>query len=174
MPRVERFFPSTSVSDWTSGALGGGAGITAPKATGGEIGYYELSGTGYWYHIFYASGTFTPSEVITANVMIVAGGGAGAGYTSTSAVGGAGAGGLVFYSGTTLSTASKTVVIGAGGATPAFNSGNNGNNSSFTGLTTAVGGGSGGYGWTGSNYNGIAGGSGGGASVFGGSTNSGG
>ena len=32
MPRVERFFPSTSVSDWTGGAFGGGD--TAPGATG--------------------------------------------------------------------------------------------------------------------------------------------
>jgi hypothetical protein len=32
MPRIEKFFPSTSVSDWTGGAFGGGT--SAPGATG--------------------------------------------------------------------------------------------------------------------------------------------
>ena len=103
--------------------------------------------------------TFTPASTLTANVLMVAGGGSG-GYDRA---GGGGAGGILFNQNISLS-GSKTIIIGNGGAQDvqdAQNTGNNGNSTSFTGLTTSVGGGAGGSGST-SGYTGSSGGSGGG------------
>jgi hypothetical protein len=110
----------------------------APKATGGAI----YSDANYYYHVFGATGVFTPSASLTADVLVVAGGaGGGAGYGT----GGGGAGGVLAYTSQSLSATNYTCTIGGGGAgsTNAAVAGTNGVNSSFTGLTAATGGGGG-------------------------------
>lgn len=111
--------------------------------TGGTI---YFSG-GYRYHKFTTSGTLSvPSGFsATAQVLVVAGGGGG-GYDVG---GGGGAGGLV-YGTTSISAGSYTATVGAGGAESnniagGASANQPGANSSFTGITTAVGGGLGGY-----------------------------
>ena len=133
------------------------------KATGGNI---VFDGT-YVYHVFNSTGAFVPTSSLTADVLVVAGGGSGGtrsgGYNAGS--GGGGAGGLLTFASQSLSPTSYVCTIGAGGAARAATSllqGNSGANSQFGNLTTAVGGGGGAAG-TNANYNGANGGSGGGA-----------
>ena len=110
------------------------------KATGGAV----YSDDTYYYHVFGASGTFTPTQSITADYIVVAGGGGGGGTTG----GGGGAGG--FYS-TTLASLSATgysITVGAGGAGGTNNgtsgsAGSKGSNSSFNSITRTGGGGGG-------------------------------
>jgi hypothetical protein len=115
-----------------------------PKATGGDT--VVTDGT-YWYHAFRASGTFTPTVALTADVLSVAGGGGG-GYTTAdfySAAGG-GAGGLVTASSQSLTTTGYSVTVGGGGAggtSSGVGLGTKGSNSQFASLTAAVGGGAG-------------------------------
>jgi hypothetical protein len=135
-----------------------------PKASGGNI--VTTDGT-YWYHTFLSSGAFTPAASLSADYLVVAGGGAGGeGYSTRT--GGGGAGGLRSTVGTTgggaalespaslISGTKYTITIGAGAV------GGVGSNSSIagTGLTTitSLGGGGGTQGTPGGN-----GGSGGGA-----------
>jgi hypothetical protein len=129
------------------------------KATGGII----TSDANYYYHTFPASGTFTPTSNITADYLVVAGGG-GSNIASSTPSGGSGAGGLrstvtatggggslespvSFTNGTAY-----TITVGAGGAGNNTNNGatNNGSNSSISGsgLTTitSIGGGGGDWG----------------------------
>jgi hypothetical protein len=120
------------------------------KATGGMV-YDDAD---YVYHVFLASGTFTPSQSLSCDVLVVAGGGSGGGRRG----GGGGAGGLKYQSSQSISTA-QTITIGAGASAPTYNTqGNTGNNSSC-GSITADGGGAGGN----QSANGGNGGSGGGA-----------
>jgi hypothetical protein len=108
----------------------------APKATGGSI--IETDGT-YWYHAFLSSGTFTPVEALSCDVLVVAGGGGGGYYNG----GGGGAGGLQAFTSQSISS-SKTITIGAGAPAPAgYVDSLNGNDSTFQGLTASVGGGAG-------------------------------
>jgi len=139
------------------------------KATGGTI---FNDGT-YYYHAFTSSGTFTPSSTLSCDVLVVAGGGGGGSY---SAGGGAGAGGLLGFTGQSISTA-QTVTIGAGGtgSTVENVASTNGSNSVFGSLTAAVGGGSGGSGsdvstayWKAGGNGGAGGGGGGRQSIAGG------
>lgn len=129
---------------------------TSAKATGGAI--YQDSN--YFYHLFAANGTFTPSTSLTADVLVVAGGGSGgSGYA-----GGGGAGGLCFQSGRSLSATGYTVTVGAGGAsanTGGYYAGNSGGNSVFDTITALGGGGGGAY----SGASATSGGSGGGAGM---------
>jgi hypothetical protein len=129
----------------------------SPKATGGDI--IETDGT-YWYHAFVSSGTFTPTTGLSADVLVVAGGGSGGWPYS----GGGGAGGVAYTTANTLSPTNYTVTIGAGAA-GAYNTGNGirGGNSQFGALTAAVGGG-GGAGAAGADNR--SGGSGGGGSAY--------
>jgi len=111
-------------------------------------------------HTFTSSGTFSCDSDITAQVLVVAGGGAGGIYQGA---GGGGAGGLIYESAFNITSAGGpyTVTIGAGGST----AGANGSNSVFSSLT-AIGGGGGGNGSqnsSGDGSNGSSGGSGGGA-----------
>jgi hypothetical protein len=106
----------------------------APKATGGAI----YSDSTYYYHVFGASGTFTPLSSLTADVLVVAGGGGG-GDNTTPAAGGGGAGGLLGFNSQSLTATNYTCTVGAGGA---INT--NGGNSQFGGLTLCIGGGTGG------------------------------
>lgn len=121
--------------------------ILATKATGGNI---IVSDGTYWYHAFTSSGTFTSTQSLTVDYLVVAGGG-GAGYN----IGGAGgAGGLRSTVGATggggslesplsLSASEYTVIVGAGGARSNIGNGNNGNNSVFSTITSTGGGGGG-------------------------------
>jgi len=149
---------ATFVAGSTASLYGVKAGnnLPTPKATGGTATY---SG-GYWYHTFTASGTFTPTAALTADVLIIAGGGAGGRGVGA----GGGAGGLVYVGGTSLSVTGHSVVVGAGGAGNSTTYGGNGVNSTFGALTAAVGGGGGGTNNLGSAEEyGRAGGSGGGS-----------
>jgi hypothetical protein len=136
-----------------------------PKATGGYV--YEDST--YYYHAFPFSGTFTPSQSLTCDYLVVAGG-AGGGLDRG---GGGGAGGLrstITATGgggsletpLSLSATNYTVTIGAGGGPSVWTSTYaQGNNTTFHTITS-TGGGAGGN--AGNGYPGFAGGSGGGAS----------
>jgi len=62
------------------------------KATGGDS--VTTDGT-YWYHTFRTSGTFTPTQALTCDVLQIAGGGGGAGRSGYA--GGAGGAGGVSY-----------------------------------------------------------------------------
>lgn len=107
------------------------------KATGGII----TSDATYWYHTFGASGTFTPTQSLSADILVVAGGG-GAGINS-----GGGAGGLLGFSSQSLTATGYTVTVGAGGTAGSGNpvvGATNGNDSQFGALTLVKGGGYGG------------------------------
>lgn len=142
-----------------------------PKATGGLISYAD----GYWYHTFTASGTFTPSETLNAQYLVVAGGGGGGNNYAVNAgtglwAGGGGAGGLLTGSGS-LSATGYSITVGGGGAgATSTTRGSNGSTSSAFSLSTTGGGGgagaSSGAGTT--NRNGADGGSGGGGGHDGG------
>lgn len=136
------------------------AGDVTPKAIGGDV----YSDSSYWYHVFTMSGNFVPNQSLTADYLVVAGGGAGAWHTNAGdnygGPGGGGAGGYrTSIGGTPLSLTNQSypVIVGAGGA---INAGS-GSNSSFSTITSA-GGGGGGV-WTGGA--GSSGGSGGGGSA---------
>jgi len=124
--------------------------VSGVKATGGDV--VATDGT-YWYHAFRTSGTFTPTQALTADVLVVAGGGAGNFAGAGRIVGGGGAGGLLAHTSQSLSATGHTVTVGAGGSLYT-----NGSNSQFGGLTASVGGGLGG----GAGTQGNSGGSGGG------------
>jgi hypothetical protein len=147
----------------------------SPKATGGAI----YSDAEYYYHVFGATGTFTPLQNLTCDYLVIAGGGGGGSY---SAGGGGGAGGLRSTLGTTggggalesalslTSGTAYTITVGAGGAGAVNTStGVSGGTSSIagSGLTTisTVGGGYGG-GYNGGHYAPASGGSGGGAQYY--------
>lgn len=114
-------------------------GDKAQKAQGGNI--VTSDGT-YMYHAFTSSGSFTPSQSLTADVLVIAGGGGAGG---TYGQGGGGAGGLVYSASQSL-TASKSYVVSVGaGGNGAIEYAIRGSNSNVTGyslsLTAAVGGG---------------------------------
>jgi hypothetical protein len=144
------------------------AGSGAPKATGGMISYDAANNK--WVHVFTASGTFTPTEDLTCDYLVIAGGaggglgGGGAGGYRTSA--GTSGGGASAESALSLTNATGyTVTIGAGGAGAVNGSlakSSNGINSVFFTITSDGGGGAG-TGGTGGAFNaGADGGSGGG------------
>ena len=109
------------------------------KAYGGEIAYDNT----YVYHTFKSSGVFTPLQSLTADILVVAGGGQGC---AAGPGGGGGAGGLLGFVNQSLTAQNYTVTVGAGSAklTDNTNPGSTGNNSQFGSLTTAAGGGGGG------------------------------
>ena len=132
------------------------------KATGGVI-YQDAS---YIYHAFINSGVFTPTQSISADILMVGGGGSGSvGKSGTFYGSGGGAGQVVAYLSQSLTTTSYTATIGAGGnpipGTSLDVNGNTGNPTTFTGQTAATGGGGGLYatGSGGTSGNGYAGGS---------------
>lgn len=153
---------------FTSGSTFTIYGIEAaksPKADGGEI---YSNGT-HWFHVFRSSGVFRPNQAITADYLVVAGGGSG-GTATSGAAGGGGAGGLrstvtATGGGGSLESALSltantdyTVTVGAGGTVRA-----NGSNSVFSTITS-TGGGRGGSRSVSGELNGATGGSGGGGS----------
>jgi hypothetical protein len=110
--------------------------VLAPQATGGNI--VANDGT-YWYHAFTSSGNFVPQTPLTADVLTIAGGGAGAEQDA----GGGGASGIFYATSQSLTTSNYSCTIGAGGAISAvqYANGGSGSNSQFGSLTVAVGGG---------------------------------
>lgn len=131
------------------------ASSVAAKATGGTI----YSDSQYFYHVFDASGTFTPTQSISADCLVVAGGGGGG--NTGNVTGGGGAGGLLGFTSQSLTATGYTVTVGAGGAAQT-----NGVDSQFGALTLVKGGGYGAKGGAGGE-NGATGGSGGGAATSG-------
>jgi hypothetical protein len=135
---------NTILSGSTFSIYGIQVGQAAQKAQGGNI--VASDGT-YMYHAFTSSGSFIPNSALTADVLVIAGGG-GAGGTYGN--GGGGAGGLVYTASQSLSVSkSYTVLVGAGGAgnlgvtgatVAAIGSNSNVLGSSLS-LTAAVGGG---------------------------------
>lgn len=111
-----------------------------PKASGGTV----YSSGGYFYHVFTANGTFTPSQSISGGEVLVIAGGAGGGGS-----GGGGAGGLQGFSSQAFNSAQNySITIGAGGAKGSanasnWNRGTNGQNSQFGSLGASIGGGAG-------------------------------
>ena len=97
------------------------------KARGGIV----TSDANYWYHTFTTSGTFTPTQSLTADYLVIAG---GAGGGTGNGGGGGGAGGFLYTSGDSLTSTSYTVTVGAGGA-----GATDGNNSVFRSLTALKG-----------------------------------
>lgn len=113
--------------------------VSGAKATGGDV--VTTDGT-YWYHAFRTSGTFTPTQTLSCDVLVVAGGGGSMDNSS----GGGGAGGLLAYTSQSLSATGYSVTVGAGGTggTDATSTQSTaGNNSQFASLTASVGGGRG-------------------------------
>jgi len=144
------------------------------KATGGDT--IVTDGT-YWYHTFLSSGTFTPTEALTADYLVVAGGGAG-GAAGSGAGGGAGGlrstvtvtgGGGSLPSALSLTTSTNyTITVGAGGTGVSGTAGTSGSNSSISGgIISTVTSTGGGFGAGGNAGNGDTGGSGGGGSAAG-------
>jgi hypothetical protein len=83
---------------------------SVPYASGGDI--ITTDGS-FWYHAFRYSGIFTPLRDLSADVLVIAGGGAGA----TRVGGGGGAGGVCYKTSNLLTAANSYVcTVGAGGA----------------------------------------------------------
>jgi hypothetical protein len=137
--------------------------VIAPKAIGGNI--IDFDGTN-WIHTFTTSGTFTPLQGLSCDVLVVAGGGGGGYYFGS----GGGAGGLLEQTSRTVASLSYPITIGGGGAkspvVAGLTKGADGTNSVFDTIT-ALGGGGGnggdnGSGGAGGNTQSTAGGSSGG------------
>lgn len=146
-----------------------------PFASGGNV--IANDGT-YWYHAFLSSGDFVPAKDLTANILVVAGGGSGASGGNSGGAGGGGAGGLLEFASQSLTTGTQyPCVVGAGAASisrtggVAAKNGLTGSDSQFASLTLVKGGGFGGGGLLdGIGGNGGNGGSGGGAGRWSNST----
>jgi hypothetical protein len=110
------------------------------KATGGSI---SFDGT-YVTHTFNTSGSFTPTQPILADYLVVAGGGGGGGGNGGG--GGGGAGGYRSFTSQSLSSGtSYTCTVGAGGTGGASRAyGTKGSDTIAFGITSS-GGGQGGY-----------------------------
>ena len=140
--------------EYSSATLYGVANVPiteGAKATGGII----TADNNYIYHTFLSSATFTPTQSLNVDYLVVAGGGGGAAaIPSNNAGGGGGAGGLRCTVGTTggggslesqlsLTATAYTVTVGAGGAGGAAggnNKGVQGSNSVFSTITSTGGG----------------------------------
>jgi hypothetical protein len=148
---------SRDMKTGSSFSLYGIANNTAgAKATGGVI----SSDSSYFYHSFYATGTFTPTQSLSCDYLVVAGGGGGSRP-------GGGGGGLAYNPSKTLTTTGYTITVGAGGAGTTGSTttrGTSGSNSVAL-SSTATGGGGAGANSSGI-QTGLSGGSGGGGSGF--------
>ena len=142
---------STATRDMKIGSsfsLYGIANNTAgAKATGGVI----SSDSSYFYHSFYATDTFTPTQSLTCDYLVVAGGGGGGSGSNGYGGAGGGAGGLrstvtATGGGGTLETplsvtaTAYTITVGAGGAGATNAAGTAGSNSTFSTITSTGGG----------------------------------
>jgi hypothetical protein len=135
------------------------ASTTAISSSGGTIGYFVSGGITYKYHDFTTVGTasLTVQSGFTneAQILVVAGGGAGGRSTNFSVGPGGGGGGIISRSNITLVPNTYSIVVGAGGkpwtVTSSIGSAEggrsnpgNGGNSQFTPTWVAIGGGAGG------------------------------
>ena len=92
------------------------------------------------YHVFTSPGTFTTGSQLTAEVLVVASGGSGAGAAYGA---GGGAGGVLHASSTTIEKGRYAVAVGGQGVDGGYyNAGSDGDNSSFADAI-AIGGGAG-------------------------------
>jgi hypothetical protein len=134
-----------------------GSITSSPYATGGTV----TSNGQYYIHTFTSDGTFTPSQTLSCEYLVIAGGASG----GTNNGAGAGAGG--YRTGTlSVTSGAKTVTVGGGGAAKATNGqGNDGSNSVFDSITSTGGGGGGTFAGTNAGSNGRTGGSGGGGAA---------
>jgi hypothetical protein len=112
----------------------GTAPTISPRATGGNI--VANDGT-YWYHAFLRTGTFTPQQSITCDVLQIGAGGGG----GSNRGGGGGAGGLRIFTSQALTVNNYVIAVGAGGT---GGGGTSGNASQFHNFTVSPGGGRGG------------------------------
>jgi hypothetical protein len=130
----------------TTGGAQGGSGIVIISYAGAQQfgGGVVTSSGGNTIHTFTTSGTLVPVTPLSANYLVVAGGGTG----GAGSAGGGGAGGVLTGSGVAIDPNSTYLVtVGAGGAAGSTSSGNQGSNSSWSMVSTAaVGGGGGGAG----------------------------
>jgi len=132
--------------------------VSSLQASGGVVTQYS----GYISHTFTSSADFLVHTDLTADFMLVGGGGSGgAGYVGPNgnlAGGGGGAGGMNVWTSQTVTAGVKPIVVGAGAALAPSQGGLTGSSSTFNGQTSG-GGGGGGRG----SVNAFAGASGGGA-----------
>ncbi|MFA5129652.1 MAG: glycine-rich domain-containing protein [Patescibacteria group bacterium] len=141
-------------------------GLLAPvtiiaTSTGGTI---TTDGT-YWIHTFTTNGTFTPSEAISVDALVVGGGGSGGSDPAAYKGGGGGGGGGVVYTAAHAVTAQAySVTVGNGGSSNGTvgGVGGHGVTSTFDGISADGGGGGGNSGNSGNQARGGTGGSGGG------------
>lgn len=166
-----------SGSTFTIYGIAADSGANVAKATGGTITYDQFNVI----HTFTSSGTFTPTEGLVADYLVIAGGGGGGGtsayFPGATYGGGGGAGGYrTSIGGTPLSLTAQnyTVTVGAGGTGGTSSSSTNGLASVFGAIQASGGGrGSSTFPAAGSDI-GSNGGSGGGARTTAGTGNSGG
>jgi hypothetical protein len=141
--------------------------VPTPVVSGGVL----SSDSTYYYRTFTGSSNFVVSvNGLSADYLVIAGGGAGGGAGSNDAgtAGGGGAGGYISASNTAFNTGSYTVTIGSGGAGGQSSNStywNNGVNSSIIGGSISVTSTGGGRGDFASGSGGGTGGSGGGSSA---------
>ena len=117
--------------------------------TGGDFGNnYSYGGTNYRVLKFTQTGNLVVPVSKTVDYLIIGGGGSGGHHSG----GGGGSGGLVWFTGQTLSAGTYQAVVGAGGITNTQNQiGNDGGNSSFNNHIALGGGGGAGHLSTGTN-----------------------
>lgn len=145
-PGVSPFVANSTFSLYAISAAGTTPGI--PKAIGGDI--VVNDGT-YWYHAFLSTGVFTPNKTVSADYLVVAGGGGASGWHAGN---GGGAGGLRYQTSQSLTAQNYTVIVGAGGAgspSGGYGNGVSGADSIFNSLTSTGGGGAPGGGASGQN-----------------------
>ena len=108
-------WPSTAISTWLNGGLFGGVQI---EASGGTITDYTEDGTNYRSHRFTSTGTLVVSNAGAGlvDVLLVAGGASGSGWSYR--CGGGGAGGFRALEDQSITATSYTITVGAGGTAP--------------------------------------------------------
>lgn len=125
---------------WTGSVWQLFSGAGNANFTDAATGTYSSGGIDYKYKTYTASGTATFDKAGKVDVLVVAGGGGGS--SGGGEGGGSGAGGYALYTGYTVTAATLTITIGAGGSSIAGNTtGALGNSSRFDLLTTVGGGG---------------------------------
>ena len=142
----------------------------AAKATGG----YVTSDSTYFYHTFLASGTFTPKQSLSCDLLLIGGGGSG-GAEYAEASGGGAAGQVNLVTGVSASVTAYSVTVGGGGTASTSTAGNLGTSSSVLSQSGATAssaansytGGTSGNSYAGGAGNSISGGGGGGAAAVG-------
>ena len=150
-------FGSVSVYCILHGYMGGenllrySSSCDVPSASGG----IETQNSGYRIHAFTTSGVFTVYNNMDVEYLIIGGGGGGTdGDDLVGAGAGGGAGGFVELTNISITPASYTVIVGAGGSGSILNQSSEGQAgiaSSFNGTTALGGGKAGAHGYSGGN-----------------------